>query len=231
MTGDITQARELDISGSNQSAFQLLNLLRNSADVNTSIDPTSQGVHSGRKTAREAVILDENAKRITSTFQVFIYKLLYDRALLRIENIKQFYTSPVQYSVLKDKYDNDVVDSTGKKVKKGPVYRKVPVVKPGKQPLWIDIDPKMKGVNFQVRLVEDYETTMNRSTRVELAKALLDEGKANPLINADNATIEYLEALGKNPDKFYIKPEPEAQAFQEDSGVPPQNPPQEQAIL
>jgi len=225
MTGDITQARELDISGSNQSAFQLLNLLRNSADINTSIDPTSQGVHSGRKTAREAVILDENAKRITSTFQVFIYKLLYDRAILRIENIKQFYTTPVQYSVLKDKYDNDVVDSKGGKVKKGPVYRKVPVIKPGKQPLWINIDPKMKGVNFQVRLVEDYETTMNRSTRVELAKALLDEGKANPLINADNATIEYLEALGKNPDKFYLKPEPQAMAFQADNGVPPQNNP------
>ena len=225
MTGDITQARELDISGSNQSAFQLLNLLRNSADINTSIDPSSQGVHSGRKTAREAVILDENAKRITSTFQVFIYKLLYDRAVLRIENIKQFYTSPVQYSVLKDKYGNDVMDSTGKKVKKGPVYRKIPVIKPGKQPLWIDIKPEMKGVNFQVRLVEDYETTMNRSTRVELAKALLDESKANPTLSADNCTINYLESLGFNPDKYYLKPNKEALDFQNDNGVPKQNNP------
>ena len=224
MTGDITQARELDISGSNQSAFQLLNLLRNSADVNTSIDPTSQGVHSGRKTAREAVILDENAKRITSTFQVFIYKLLYDRAILRIENIKQFYTTPVQYSVLKDKYGNETLNSKGEKLKTGKEYRKIPVVKPGKQPLWINIKPEMKGVNFQVRLVEDYETTMNRSTRVELAKALLDEVKANPLINADNSTIEYLEALGKNPDVFYIRPNKEALDFQNDNSVPPQNP-------
>jgi hypothetical protein len=223
MTGDLTQMRELDISGSNQSAFQLLNLLRSSADVNTSVDPTAQGVHQGRKTAREAVILDENAKRMISTFQVFIYKLLYDRATLRIENIKQFYTTPIQYSVLKDKYKGDAVDSKGKKVSTGPVYRKVPVVNPGKAPKWIDIDPAMKGVNFQVRLVEDYELNMNRSTRVEISKALLDESKANPLINADETTIDYLESIGKNPDKYYLKPTPEAMDFHEGNTVPPEN--------
>lgn len=205
MTGDISQMKEMDISGSNQSAFQLLNLLRTSADINTSIGPDSQGVHTGRKTAREAVILDENAKRITSTFQVFIYKLLYDRANLRVENIKQFYTTKIQNRA-----------------------RKVPVVKPGKDVKWIDIDPRIKTANFQIRFVEDYETAMNRSTRIELAKAILDEGKANPLINADSATIDYLEALGKNPDKLYIKPKPEAMQFQQSNGVPPENPMEQQ---
>jgi hypothetical protein len=225
MTGDISQMREMEISGSNQSAFQLLNLLRNSADINTSIDPTAQGVHSGRKTAREAVILDENSKRITSTLQVFVYKLLFDRANLRIPNIAQFYTTPIQYNVLKDKYGNDQTTSEGKKIQTAPEYRTIPVIKPGKHPQWIDIRPEMKGVNLQVRLVEDYELSMNRSTRIELAKSLLDEGKANPLISADNATIEYLEAIGKNPEKFYLKPKPEAMQFQEDNGVPAQNPP------
>jgi len=224
MSGDLTQMRELDISGSNQSAFQLLNLLRSSADVNTSVDPTAQGVHQGRKTAREAVILDENAKRMISTFQVFMYKLLYDRTKLRIENIKQFYTNPIQYSVLKDKYGNDVLNSKGKKVGKGPTYRKIPVINPGKAPKWIDIDPAMKGVNFQVRLVEDYELNMNRSTRVEMAKALLDESKTNPLINADEATIDFLDSIGKNPDKYYIQPSKEALAFQEGNTVPEENP-------
>lgn len=224
MTGDISQARELDLSGSNQSAFQLLQLLKSNSNENSSIDPTAQGVHSGRKTAREAVILDENAKRISGTFQVFIYKLLYDRARLRIENIKQFYTTPIQYSVLKDKYGNETINSEGKKTRGRAKYRKIPVVKPGKQPLWIEMTPEMKGVNFQVRLVEDFEVTQNKSYRIEIAKALLDEAKANPLINADNSTIDYLEALGKNPDKYYIKPEPQAVQFQNQQGLPPQNP-------
>jgi hypothetical protein len=222
MTGPIEQMKEMDLSGSTQSAFQLLQLLKTNTNENTSIDSTAQGVHSGRKTAREAVILDENAKRISGTFQVMIYKLLFDRATLRIENIKQFYTKPIQYSVLKDEYGADIEDSSGKKVTK-PVYRQVPVVAPGKQPMWINIKPEFKGCEWQIRLVEDYEVAMNRSTRVELAKALLDESKTNPLINADNSTIEYLEALGKNPDRFYIKPKPQAVAFNEEQGVPPQN--------
>ena len=223
MTGDIAQMKEMDMSGSTQSAFQLLQLFKTNSNENSSIDATAQGVHSGRKTARETVILDENSKRISGTFMVMIYKLLFDRANLRIENIKQFYTKPIQYSVLKDKYGRDVEDSSGKKVKK-PVYREIPVVQPGKVPLWINVTPEMKGCNWQIRLVEDFEVAMNRSTRVELAKALLDEAKANPLINADNSTIDYLEALGKNPDKYYLKPQPQAQQFQEGQEIPPMNP-------
>lgn len=223
MPGDLNQIRELNISGSNQSAFMLLNMLRSSTDVNTSVDPTAQGVHQGRKTAREAVILDENAKRMIGTLQVFIYKLLYDRAMLRIENIKQFYTTPVQYSVLKDKYGSPVRNSEGKEIGKKPMYRKIPVIKPGQHPKWIDINPKMKGVNFQIRMVEDYELSMNRSTRIELAKAVLDEAKANPLMSADEATIEYLESVGKNPDKFYIKPTKEAIDFKNNNTVPQEN--------
>lgn len=222
MTGDITQARELDISGSNQSAFQLLNLLRTSTDVNTSIGPDSQGVHSGRKTAREAVILDENAKRITSTFQVFVYKLLFDRATLRIENIKQFYTTPIQNSAIKRKDGSKVQDSAGTEAREAK-FREIPVIKPGKNPVWITMKPEMKGVNFQIRFVEDFEMAMNRSARVEMSKALLDEAKVNPLMNADESTIQYLEDLGKNPDRFYKKPSPEAMQFQGEQGVPPQN--------
>ena len=223
MTGDVSQARELDISGSNQTAFQLLNLLKTSADVNTSIGPDAQGVHSGRKTARESVILDENAKRISSTFQIFIYKLLYERAALRIENIKQFYTTPIQNIAIKGKGGKDVEDSKGNKATE-PKFREIPVVKPGKDAKWITMSKEMKGVNFQIRFIEDYEMAMNRSARVEISKALLDEAKTNPLVDADETTIQYLEDLGKNPDRFYKKPTPEAKKFQEEQGVPEQNP-------
>jgi len=204
-SGDIGQVKELGISGTNQSAFQLLNLLRTSADINTSIGPDSQGVHSGRKTAREAVILDENAKMITSTFQLFVYKLILDRAILRIENIKQFYTSKVD----------------GKQ-------RQIPVSKPGKAITWRKINPELKGVTLRIELVEDFEVSMNRSTRVELSKAVLDEAKANPLINADEATIDYLVDLRKNPDRLYKQPTQEAIDFQNGNTVPPVNQPNQQ---
>lgn len=217
------QMMEQNISGASQSGFQLLQLLRTSADINTSIDPTAQGVHSGRKTARESVILDENAKRNSGTFQLNVYKLLWDRAELRVENIKQFYTSPVQISVLKDKYGKDKVDDNGKKTEIGKVYREIPVEKSGQETRWFNVSPKMKGCEFDIRFVEDYEMPDNRSARIELSKALLDESKANPLINCDEAVINYLESIRMNPERFYIKPTEEALDFQNSQGVPPQN--------
>lgn len=224
LTGDINQMKEMDISGANQSGFQLLQLLKTNSDVNTSIDPMSQGVHSGRKTAREAVTLDENSKRNSGPFQLHIYKLLLDRATLRVSNIKQFYTKPVQYNMLKDEYGNPVTDSNGKKLPTTPEYRTVTIEKPGKKPKWIMMDPKMKDAELNIRFIEDYEVTDNRSNRIETAKSMLDEAKSNPLINADEATIEYLEAMRRNPDRFYIKPKPQDMAFQANQGVPPMNP-------
>ena len=223
MTGDISQMKEMEMSGSSQSAMQLLQMLKGSSDVNTSISPTAQGVGSGRKTAREAVILDENAKKISGTFMINIYKLLFDRANLRIPNIQQFYTTPIHLSVLKDKYGKDALDSNNKKIPAGKQFRKIPVVKPGKEPVWISMRPEMKGIKLNITLVEDFEVSQNRSFRIEMSKSMLDEAKVNPLINADNSTIDYLEALGKNPDKYYIKPDQNAKDFQENKGLPPVN--------
>jgi hypothetical protein len=222
-SGNVDQIKELDISGPDQSAFQLLQLLRTNSDINTSIDPTAQGVHSGRKTARETVILDENSKRNSGPFQLHIYKLLWDRAVLRVENIKQFYTQPLQYSVLKDKNGDAEVDSEGNNIETNPQYREITVSKPGKNTRWIQIKPEIKGCEFELRFVEDYEMPQSQSARIELAKAVLDEAKVNPLISADEATIDYLESIRKNPDRFYIKPTPQAMQFQQEQGLPPKN--------
>ena len=66
----------------------------------------------------------------------------------------------------------------------------------------------MKGCEFNIRFIEDYEMPQSQSARMELAKARLDESKANPLLNADECTIDYLEAMRSDPDRFYIKPQP-----------------------
>jgi len=226
LTGDISQVQEMKMTGATQSGFQLLQTLRHNSDVNTAIDPTAQGVSSGgRKTARETVILDENSKRNSGPFSLHIYKLLFDRAKLRVENIKQFYTKPIQYSVLADKYGNDIIGENGIKKKTTPQYREITVAKPGKNPHWISIKPEMKGCEFELSFVEDFEVSDNRSYRIEMATALKDEAKQNPLINADEATINYLEAIRMSPDRFYLKPKPEAINFQNSQGMPPMNKP------
>jgi hypothetical protein len=219
------QILEQEVMGANQSGFQMLQLLKNNSDINTSIDATAQGVHSGRKTARETVILDENSKRNSGPFQIHIYKLLWDRAELRVENIKQFYTSPVQLTVLKDdKTGEPVIGKDGQPIPNGKKYREIAVTKPGKNPTWFNIDPKIKGCEFEIRFVEDYEMPQSQSARMELAKARLDEAKVNPLLNADECTIDYLESMRSNPDRFYLKPKPVDMQFQNSQGVPTPNP-------
>jgi hypothetical protein len=153
-----------------------------------------------------------------------IYKLLLERAKLRVENIKQFYTNPLQYSVLKDKFGNPVMDSAGKKSITKPVYRQVTVAKPGKNPRWLSINPAIKGCEFEVNFIEDFEVNDSRSVRLENAEAMLLEAKANPLLNADEVTINWLEARRNNPDRFYLKPKPQAMQFQSEQGIPPKNP-------
>lgn len=222
VTGDVSQIKEADISGANQSGFQMLQLLKNNADVNTAIDPTSQGVHSGRKTAQEANILDENSKRNSGPFQLHIYKLLIDRAKLRVPNIKQFYTKPIQYSILEDKY-GPVTDSEGKKIEKAPQYREITIREPGKEPMWLTIDPAMKNAEFNLEFIEDYEVSNSKGERLAIARERLAEAKANPLLNADACTIDFLVNSRSNPDKFYIKPTPEANKFANESGLPAEN--------
>jgi hypothetical protein len=208
ITEDANQMKEIDISGAEQSSFALLEFLSKRADVNTSIDPSTQGVHQGRKTAREAIILDENAKRMAVTFRTFIYKLIIERAEIRISNICQFYRDPIQYEVLKDYYGEPVKDVRGKQIKQ-PKYRQIPIVEQGKGPRWITMSPEMCRANYLVRLEEDVERPLSQSTRMEIARAILDEAKENPLLDADEATIKYILAWGENPDRLYIKQKPE----------------------
>jgi hypothetical protein len=216
---------EQNMSGANQSGFQMLQMLKNNSNENTSIDPTAQGVHSGRKTAYETNVLDENAKRNNGPFSLHIYKLLQELAQLRIENFKQFYTSPLQMSVLEDDKGEPVLDSKGNTMEVGNKYREISVAKPGKATRWFEIDPEIKGCEFHLRLVNDYELPDSQLARTDSAKAVLDEAKANPLISSDEATIAWLEAQRKNPDIFYLKPTQDAIDFQNNNRIPKENPP------
>jgi hypothetical protein len=218
-TGDVNQIRELQMSGASQSSMLLLDYLERRANVNTAVDPNSQGVHQGRKTAKEAIILDENSKRINGIFQIFIYKSILDRARLRISNIKQFYQEPVQFRPIFDPETGQQIKDKNGTPLGNPVYRQIPVNEAGQKPYWLEISPELCRSNFEIRVEEDYEVSNTRSQRIEIARLMLDEAKANPLLSADEATIEWLKALGKNPQKFYIRPDQATQS-QGPSGPP-----------
>jgi hypothetical protein len=208
-SGDVAQIREMSMSGASQSSFMLIDWLEKRADVNTSIDNGAQGVSGTRKTAKEAMILDENAKRIASTFQIFIYKLIRERAELRIPNIKQFYKKAVKTKEITDKNGAPILDNNTGKVQTIDVMREIPVATPGKKTQWLKVTPQLLSQDFEIRIEEDYEMSFTRTQRIELARVMLDESKQNPLLNADEVTIEWLTALGKNPTKFYIQPTPQ----------------------
>ena len=205
LSGDIEQVRELDISGTQNSTFQVLEWLDKKSDVNTAVGANTMGVHQGKKTAKEATLLDENAKRLSGNFAVFINELLKQRAELRIQNISQFYKNPIQYSAIKDKNGKPKVDKNGNPIEKAQ-YREIAVSQPGKDPFWVKVTPEKCKAMFKVHLIEDVEPNLTRQEQLAVAQILLEESKQNPLIDADEATIDFILSLGKNPERFYIKP-------------------------
>ena len=209
LSGDVNQVKEMALSGASQSSFQLVDFLQKRADANTSIDTLAQGVQTGgRKTAKEVSVLDDNARRMAGLFIKHIYKLLYDRAVLRISNIRQFYKVPVKEEMERDKDGNPIMDGDKPKMKKQ--YRKIMVKKPGRSPMRYEVKPGMFDRKYTVRMEEDVEIPLTRQQKLQVAQAILGEGRAgNSLIDADEATINWLIMLGENPDKFYIKKEDE----------------------
>ena len=208
-TGDVTQIKELGLTGASQSSFSLINFLEQRADVNTSVDTAAQGVGgTTRRTAREVIVLDENAKRMSGTFQKHLYKLLFDRAELRVPNIQQFYIMPIGKTELKDRDDQVVTTGSGDPIMRDK-YREIATSIPGKGVKYFEIDPKALEGKFMIRYEEDFETPMTRSQRMQIAQAVLDESKQNPLLDADKATIEWLVGMGKDPEDLYIKPQPQ----------------------
>ena len=203
MDGDINQAREMDISDASQAPFSLLEYVTKKSNINTAIDPMSQGVATGgRKTARESILLDQNSKQMASSFQMFVYKLLLRRARLRIANIKQFYKKPIQYVALKDKYGKPILDSEGAEIMK-PGYRTIIEESKGSKPKWVELKPEVCNANYHIRLEEDFYQSKGQQDKIEKADMLLAEAKANPLLDADECTLNWLMAYGHDPKRFY----------------------------
>jgi hypothetical protein len=200
---DLSQVRELDIRDIGQSPFSLVEFLVKRSNTNTAIDPMAQGVHTGRKTASEAQMLDQNSKQMASSFQLFIFHLLKKRAELRVQNICQFYRKPIQYGALVDQNGNYEYTSSGN-IKRAPQYRTVVEDQPGGEPTYLEISPEILKANYLIRFEEDFFQSKGEQNREMNAQKLLIESKSNPLLDADECTIDWLMAIGKDPKRFYM---------------------------
>jgi len=86
---DVTQVMEMKYDGPDLTAFRILKELQDRQHF-ASIDPTSQGIATGRKTATEVERSQEAAKRIMSLFIVLLKDGILQKANLRMGTIMQY---------------------------------------------------------------------------------------------------------------------------------------------
>ena len=89
---DVTQVKQMDIEGVNQSDLEMIKLVSQGLDL-SSVDQVQQGVAGSGATAREIVIANENAKRLRTIFFMFLNDFWRQKTELRIINILIHYTS------------------------------------------------------------------------------------------------------------------------------------------
>lgn len=88
------QMKEMSISAPDMVAFRMLNKIEESTNF-SSIDPTTQGVSVGIRTATEVERAQEGAREILSLFQQFMEWGIKEKAVLRVGTILQYYFEPV----------------------------------------------------------------------------------------------------------------------------------------
>lgn len=107
---DITQVREMPISGINNSDVQMIDLISRGLDL-SSVDSNQQGVPGRGVTAREVVIANENAKKLKGIMYMFLKSLWIQKIRLRIMNILIYYTQPkVQQIINEDGTKKNIID-------------------------------------------------------------------------------------------------------------------------
>ncbi|MFA5990448.1 MAG: hypothetical protein WC803_12705 [Sphingomonas sp.] len=96
---DISQVREMPITGVNQSDVKMIEIISRGLDL-TSVDSNQQGVAGRGVTAREVVIANENAKKLKGILYMFLTSLWLQKIKLRIMNILVYYTKPSVQKIL-----------------------------------------------------------------------------------------------------------------------------------
>lgn len=113
---DITQVREMPISGINQADIKMIDIISRGLDL-SSVDSNQQGVAGRGVTAREVVIANENAKKLKGILYMFLTSLWIQKMKLRIMNILTYYTKPKAGKILGegkskiDEYQSFTVDN------------------------------------------------------------------------------------------------------------------------
>lgn len=204
--------------GVNNSEFSILNLLEKSIDNSTSAPITSGQSSGGRRTAREVILQEENARQMLGIFGLMMANLVEQLGYLRIRNLIQFVprrrinelcqlSIPGQPLASGRTGDMEIIFKKAEpleleqkdKIEEDLLQLEHQSNLKGQPKEFMFIDPGyLDELDLYVEVTA--ETMIKPSTAVE--KALAVESyqllAANPLINQEENTRELLRGLGKD---------------------------------
>lgn len=106
---DITQVREMPVSGVDQADLKMIELVSRGLDL-SSVDSNQSGVPGRGVTAREVVIANENAKKLKGIMYLFLTSLWIQKIKLRIMNIMVYYPKPKVKEILGESDKDNLLD-------------------------------------------------------------------------------------------------------------------------
>lgn len=219
----------LKVSTSTQDTDRVFNILNEQLNL-SSVSPTGQGQTGSGSTAREVVIAQENANELMNMFLRFMEWAEVRRVDLRLPNILQFLTTPVNVKEVAGDESAEMVDTYrtlfqhGVELESGEYGTREIRIKPDMkitppQVLEKQFNPAHEiyevGAEF-IRQIKFFSKVVPNSS-VKLSKALikaLDQEYVQTMVQlfpdlVDRMKLagELTEAFDKSPDKLLKKPE------------------------
>lgn len=231
------QMKELEISAPDMVSFRMLNKIEDTISF-SSIDPTTQGVSVGVRTATEVERAQEGAREILSLFQQFMEWGQYDKATLRTGTIMQYYFEPVSKEAEGEdwrmKFRNFVIEDAkigknrGTKIIRivGDKSEMAPrnqfgfsqqlfaenMMIPGESEI-IEITANyLKKVDLDLKIVQNSSTKMSKALEMAMIKSFGTLALQRPDLYDQPAIGRMIaEAYKQDPNKVMAKQNPQAQ--------------------
>jgi len=166
---DVSQTRELQMSGLASSNFQMFEEIKQTIRTATGMDirfSESQGpAGRGVETATEVMRLQEATMRRIALYQkMLILRALPRIATLRVANIKQFYKDPLRIEMVTDASGNVVLDEKTGKPKFEEQYRTIRTQRENQSGFsFREITPEMVRANVDVRVIPQSTMPLSES--------------------------------------------------------------------
>lgn len=249
---DINKYRVMsELTGPDRSYFEMLNFAFKTAQDNSgNVIGGGQAYNpkGGTVTARQAMMQQEQAQQVMGLSAKYLEKLEHDATILRCKNILQFYTIPEKNEAITGTPDamggfhrtirvDDTELSDGTY---GSTVIKMGDEQPTSEELSIQEEmAKMQGQNveifsitpdyirnidFDVQVINESSFMQSKSLEQAMGTEFYQMAIANPLINQEENTRDWVKMYDKDPDKFIkqMTPNPENPMAMAGAGATPE---------